>query len=142
MISGSGSRPDDVVICDMMAGVGPFAVPLARRGHPVFANDLNPDSYKALGKNGARNKCEGRLSTSNACGREFARDLIEKGQVRFLCSVLLKLRCSRPEATLATKLRVESSGRALVLDMGYLRPEKPGPFLAWSQVHQLVFRRY
>lgn len=40
----------------MMAGVGPFAVPLAKRGHRVFANDLNPDSYSALRDNGFKNK--------------------------------------------------------------------------------------
>lgn len=70
------------VVCDMMAGVGPFAVPLAKNGHRVFANDLNPDSYSALRDNGFRNKVAGRLTTSNECGRAFARKLIRERQVR------------------------------------------------------------
>ncbi len=41
----------------MFAGVGPFAVPAAKNvGCRVYANDLNPKSYKALIDNVALNK--------------------------------------------------------------------------------------
>lgn len=43
-------------VCDVMAGVGPFAVPAGKKKTFVFANDLNPESHKSLLTNIARNK--------------------------------------------------------------------------------------
>lgn len=48
-------KPGEVVV-DVMAGVGPFAVPAGRKGVWVWANDLNPDSYAALKEAVVRNK--------------------------------------------------------------------------------------
>ena len=36
---------------DMFAGIGPFAIPLAKKGVMVHANDLNPKSYEYMNKN-------------------------------------------------------------------------------------------
>src|SRR5690242_18314861 len=36
------------VVCDVMAGIGPFAVPAGKKGVFVWANDLNPESYEAM----------------------------------------------------------------------------------------------
>lgn len=47
--------PDDV-IADVFAGVGPFALPAAKKGCGVLANDLNPESYKWLLRNIENNK--------------------------------------------------------------------------------------
>lgn len=43
-------------VADVMAGVGPFALPAAKNKVIVWANDLNPESYKALVHNTKRNK--------------------------------------------------------------------------------------
>lgn len=44
------------VVCDVMAGVGPFACPAGKKGVFVWANDLNPDSYASLKDAITRNK--------------------------------------------------------------------------------------
>lgn len=48
-------KPGEAV-CDVMAGVGPFAVPAGRKRVFVWANDLNPDSYAGLLDAVERNK--------------------------------------------------------------------------------------
>lgn len=48
-------KPGEVV-CDVMAGIGPFAVPAGKRGVFVWANDYNPESYKYLQDAISRNK--------------------------------------------------------------------------------------
>ena len=47
------------VIYDMFAGVGPFAIPAAKRGCIVHANDLNPESHRWLQHNAKLNKVNG-----------------------------------------------------------------------------------
>lgn len=44
------------VVCDVMGGIGPFAVPAGKRGVFVWANDYNPESYKYLQDAITRNK--------------------------------------------------------------------------------------
>jgi tRNA/tmRNA/rRNA uracil-C5-methylase (TrmA/RlmC/RlmD family) len=63
------NKKKKVVVADMMAGVGPFGVPLAMNNITVYANDLNPESYKYLDKNMKVNHCERYLKTYNMCGR-------------------------------------------------------------------------
>ena len=48
-------HPDELV-ADVFAGVGPFALPAAKKGCAVLANDLNPESYKYLNINIKGNK--------------------------------------------------------------------------------------
>ncbi|CAK7566098.1 MAG: tRNA(m(1)G37)methyltransferase [Sporothrix epigloea] len=48
-------KPGEAVV-DLMAGIGPFAVPAGKRGVFVWANDMNPNSYEALASAIQRNK--------------------------------------------------------------------------------------
>ena len=80
--SGEGNKKRPCVVADVMAGVGPFAVPLTSTtaGHVgpttadvvCHANDLNPISYEYLVRNSKLNKCfSDRLLTYNLDGRAF-----------------------------------------------------------------------
>ncbi|XP_002124503.2 tRNA (guanine(37)-N(1))-methyltransferase isoform X1 [Ciona intestinalis] len=57
------------VVFDVFAGVGPFAIPIAKKGCVVYANDLNPESYRWLLHNVALNKTKAKCFNSD--GREF-----------------------------------------------------------------------
>jgi len=50
------SLAHNAVLYDVFAGVGPFAVPAAKKGCHVFANDLNPESVHWLRQNIILNK--------------------------------------------------------------------------------------
>ncbi|GJP71216.1 hypothetical protein CLOP_g2062 [Closterium sp. NIES-67] len=69
-------KKGDVVV-DMFAGVGPFAVPAARAGCAVFANDLNPDSVEYLKRNVKVNKVERRVRAYNEDARVFVRRVLK-----------------------------------------------------------------
>ncbi|KAL8905205.1 MAG: hypothetical protein Q9171_006762 [Xanthocarpia ochracea] len=60
-------------ICDVMAGVGPFALPAARKKVWVWANDLNPESHKSLVANANRNKVTQFVHASCEDGHSFIR---------------------------------------------------------------------
>lgn len=59
------------VICDMFAGIGPFAIPAAQKGCIVYANDLNPTSVKYLEINARINKVSNKIHVYNMDAREF-----------------------------------------------------------------------
>ena len=62
----------------MFAGVGPFALPAAKKKKCiVLANDLNPESYKWLNVNIKLNKIKQEVKTFNLDGREFVRDVVK-----------------------------------------------------------------
>lgn len=61
-------------VCDVMAGIGPFAVPAGRKRVFVWANDLNPDSYASLEDAVKRNRVSDYVKPFNTDGRAFIRD--------------------------------------------------------------------
>jgi tRNA (guanine37-N1)-methyltransferase len=70
-----------MVVADLMAGVGPFAVPLTAHSNQnivVHANDLNPTSYKYLEINRKKNKCDN-LHCYQMDGRAFVHEVCDRG---------------------------------------------------------------
>ncbi|CAK7223204.1 tRNA(m(1)G37)methyltransferase [Sporothrix curviconia] len=63
-------RPGEAVV-DLMAGIGPFAVPAGKRGVFVWANDMNPNSYEALTSAVQRNKAGAYVRPFNEDGFMF-----------------------------------------------------------------------
>ncbi|CAI5531749.1 unnamed protein product [Closterium sp. Naga37s-1] len=65
------------VVVDMFAGVGPFAVPAAKAGCAVLANDLNPASVEYLRRNVRVNGVEGRVRAYNEDAWVFVRGVLK-----------------------------------------------------------------
>ncbi|XP_038210637.1 tRNA (guanine(37)-N1)-methyltransferase [Zerene cesonia] len=83
-------KPNDVLF-DVFCGVGPFSIPAAKRSTIVFANDLNPDSYKWLEHNATQNKIDKSLITMyNLDGKDFICDIF-KQYIIDLCNGTHKL---------------------------------------------------
>ena len=110
-------EPKQFVVVDLMAGVGPFAIPLTTtiteptrlkeksNGQPpttklntpkitVYANDLNPISIKFLEINSEKNKCN-----NLHCRNRDARELLQELQVQMVSidHVIMNLPASAPE---------------------------------------------
>lgn len=61
------------MVCDVMAGVGPFAVPAGKKKIFVWANDLNPHGTEVMQDAVQRNKVEQFVTPFNQDGRHFIR---------------------------------------------------------------------
>ena len=59
------------LVCDVMAGVGPFSVPAGKKRVFVISNDLNPDSFHWMKVNIQRNKVGDYVEPVNVNGREL-----------------------------------------------------------------------
>jgi tRNA (guanine37-N1)-methyltransferase len=65
-------------VCDVMAGIGPFAIPAGKKKAFVWANDLNPESFKALEAGIKTNKVGDFVRPFNEDGRQFIKEATAK----------------------------------------------------------------
>ncbi len=74
-------QEEKIIVADACAGIGPFAIPLSSQysNIEVYANDLNPVSYRYLQSNAKLNKCGKHLHAYNMDGRYFLRKLDDEG---------------------------------------------------------------
>jgi len=73
------------ILFDVFAGVGPFTVPAAKKKCIVFANDLNPESYKWLNHNVKKNKIDLQyLKTYNKDGRDFIVTELKNNLIKYI----------------------------------------------------------
>lgn len=70
-------KPGDLLF-DVFAGVGPFAIPAAKKNCAVFANDLNPESFKWLQHNCKLNKVDKKVKVFNMDGRDFLKGPVKE----------------------------------------------------------------
>jgi len=82
-------KPQDVV-CDMFAGVGPFALRAAKKGCRVIANDLNPACYKYLVQNSVKNKVSSKVHAYNLDARDFMTGFLKTHREEVKCEHLLE----------------------------------------------------
>nr|WCZ58743.1 tRNA (guanine(37)-N1)-methyltransferase [Seculamonas ecuadoriensis] len=68
------------IVCDACCGVGPFAIPAAKAGHVVLANDLNPSAVEYLRENARLNKVANKIECFNMDARAFVRQLVADGR--------------------------------------------------------------
>lgn len=83
-------------ICDVMAGIGPFAVPAGKKKAFVWANDLNPESYSALVNAIKINKVGDYVRPFNTDGLQFIRTATaELLQTEYSVPIFAKKKVSR-----------------------------------------------
>ena len=81
------------IIWDMFCGIGPFAIPLAKKGYQVYANDLNPNSYQSLLHNIKLNKVQAKyIQTYNVDAKQFIKQLSQqKGNISLPNYIIMNL---------------------------------------------------
>lgn len=100
-------------VCDVMAGVGPFAVPAGKGKVFVRANDLNPDCYSSLTDAIKRNKVDEFVMASCDDGRRFIRDAtMELAQTPRKAVLKPKIKVSRNATVEERKAAEEAAAKS------------------------------
>lgn len=84
-------------VCDVMAGVGPFAMPAGKKRIFVWANDLNPHGYESMVGGIQRNKVGRFVKPFNMDGRKFIRFAAEELHKSPPAEVTIKAKVPRHE---------------------------------------------
>ncbi|KAL8942760.1 MAG: hypothetical protein Q9211_001261 [Gyalolechia sp. 1 TL-2023] len=96
-------KPGEAV-CDVMAGVGPFALPAAKKRVWVWSNDLNPESHNSLVENSKRNKVTDFVRPFCEDGHTFIRtstsELVQSSR-----QITIRPKLSRSARTISTQPR-------------------------------------
>lgn len=73
------------ILYDVFCGIGPFAIPAAKKGCTVLANDLNPDCISYLTSNIKLNKVNpDRVRIFNKDGKNFIKEDIRKHMLEYV----------------------------------------------------------
>ncbi|XP_073494817.1 tRNA (guanine(37)-N(1))-methyltransferase [Phyllobates terribilis] len=124
------------VVFDVFAGVGPFAIPAAKKSCIVYANDLNPESYRWLVHNCKLNKVDRKVQACNTDGREFIRTVVKEELSKHIKS-------SSPDGK--KRLHIVMNLPALALEFldafRHLLPEQPHDKILLPTVHCYGFSK-
>ncbi|KAE9590150.1 putative tRNA (guanine(37)-N(1))-methyltransferase [Lupinus albus] len=106
-------------ICDMFAGIGPFAIPAAQKGCIVYANDLNPDSIKYLKVNAKINKVDDHIFAYNMDARKFISQMMEvpNSEIKLESNVPILETCETCE--IQDHVDLNSENEKLTADLGH-----------------------
>ena len=91
-------------VCDVMAGVGPFAIPAGKKKVFVSANDLNPDSYAGLNYAIEKNNVEDFVTANCEDGRKFIRQATKELLRRDTTVVIPQARSRSPARKATNKI--------------------------------------
>ncbi|KAG2718567.1 hypothetical protein I3843_03G218100 [Carya illinoinensis] len=108
-------------ICDMFAGIGPFAIPAAQKGCIVYANDLNPDSIRYLKINAEINKVDDLVCAYNMDARKFIMQLmaVPAGEIK-MDPDFLNRKCSEKYEMEASEESKSENGKPTGVEVKYV----------------------
>ncbi|XP_029454016.1 tRNA (guanine(37)-N1)-methyltransferase [Rhinatrema bivittatum] len=128
-------NPGDVLF-DVFAGVGPFAIPAAKKNCTVFANDLNPESYKWLLYNCKLNKVDKKIQVFNMDGRDFLLGTVKEELIKQMA-----LLSNESEKALHIVMNLPALAIEFLDALKHLLPEAPGHSTILPTVHCYSFSK-
>lgn len=122
---------DGEMVCDVMAGVGPFAIPAGRKRIFVWANDLNPHGWEVMLDAIKRNKVEQFVTAFNLDGRDFirrsAKELLESEPV--VVTIEPKAKAKRSEKKAEDGAASAPDSAPIPGAKRYVRPSTPDHYV-------------